>query len=181
MKFIETRLPGVVIVEPTLFGDERGYFMETFHSERFEAAGLPHEFVQDNQSRSARNVLRGLHYQEPKGQGKLVRAIRGSIFDVAVDVRRGSPNFGEWFGTELSEENRRLLWVPVGFAHGFAVLSESADVAYKCTALYNPQTERGLLWNDPAVGIDWPVSNPTLSEKDAIAPLLKDSIFLPQY
>ncbi|HXG59314.1 MAG TPA: dTDP-4-dehydrorhamnose 3,5-epimerase [Thermoanaerobaculia bacterium] len=181
MKVIETPLPGVVIIEPRVFRDERGFFLETYHSERFRAAGIPGAFVQDNHSRSQRGVVRGLHYQEPRPQGKLVRCVRGSIFDVAVDIRRGSPHFGKWFGAELSEENFRMLWIPEGFAHGFCATSETADVLYKCTALWDGSIDRGILWNDPDLGIDWPVERAIVSPKDAAAPRLKDAEILPLF
>ncbi len=181
MRFIPTDLPGVLIVEPAVFGDDRGFFMEIYHAARFREGGIPDPFVQDNHSKSVRGVLRGLHFQEPNAQGKLVRAIAGSIFDVAVDIRRGSPSFGKWFGIELSAGNKRQLWVPAGFAHGFCVTSESAEVVYKCTELYDPKGDRGIRWNDPAIGIAWPVSDPILSPKDAAAPLLNDAPVLPEY
>ena len=169
-----TPLPGVVIVEPRVFGDDRGFFMETFNRADFREAGLPDVFVQDNHSRSARGVLRGLHYQYPQWQGKLVRAVRGEIYDVAVDIRRDSPDFGRWYGILLSEENRLQLYIPPGFAHGFCVVSEMADVIYKCTTPYRPEDDGGVRWNDPAIGIEWPVREPLLSAKDAAAPLLAD-------
>ncbi len=182
MNIIETALPGVLVIEPRVFGDERGFFMETFHAEKFAAAGLPCAFVQDNHSRSARGILRGLHYQLTRPQGKLVRVIHGEVFDVAVDLRQASPTFGKWTGTELSAQNKRQLWVPPGFAHGFYVLSEFADFHYKCTALYSPQTERAVVWNDPDIGIAWPLSEqPRLSGKDAAAPRLQDAPVLPAY
>ena len=177
----QTLLPGVLLIEPTVFGDSRGYFMETWHAERFAAAGIDLPFVQDNLSRSARGVLRGLHYQEPQPQGKLVRCARGALFDVAVDVRVGSPNFGRWFGAELTEENHQMLWVPPGFAHGFCALSEVADLSYKCTAFYDGAADRAIAWNDPDIGIAWPVTTPTLSAKDAAAPRLKDAVVLPRF
>jgi dTDP-4-dehydrorhamnose 3,5-epimerase len=176
MKAIETKLPGVLVIEPTIFGDDRGFFMEIYHAGKFRDFGIDLPFLQDNHSRSSRGVLRGLHYQEPNPQGKLVRAASGAIFDVAVDIRRGSPNFGEWFGLELNAENRLQLWVPPGFAHGFCVLSDTADVIYKCTSLYEPKNDRGIRWNDPAIGIEWPISDPTLSSKDAIAPMLDTAV-----
>ncbi|MEO8875327.1 MAG: dTDP-4-dehydrorhamnose 3,5-epimerase [Polyangiaceae bacterium] len=181
MKIEETSLPGVLIVQPRAFGDARGFFFESFHAERYAAAGITGPFVQDNVSRSARGILRGLHFQEPKGQGKLVYVTRGAVFDVAVDVRRGSPYFGKWFGAELSDENHTQLWVPPGFAHGFCVLSETADFAYKCTDLYAPEHERSVLWNDPDLGIAWPIEKPLLSAKDAAAPQLRDATLLPVY
>jgi dTDP-4-dehydrorhamnose 3,5-epimerase len=181
MKFIPASLPGVLLIEPALFGDARGFFMETYHQDRFREQGIDLPFVQDNHSRSGRGVLRGLHYQEPNPQGKLVRCTRGALFDVAVDIRVGSPHFGAWFGAELSEENRRMLWVPPGFAHGFCATSEEADLVYKCTQLYDGPSDRGIAWNDPDIGIDWPVSDPLLSNKDAAAPRLKDATVLPSY
>lgn len=180
MRFIPTELPGVVIVEPTVFGDDRGFFMETYHEARFRDGGIGEPFVQDNQSKSVRGVLRGLHYQLPNPQGKLVRAVAGSIFDVAVDIRRGSPHFGKWLGVELSAENKKQLWIPAGFAHGFCVTSETAEVVYKCTTLYDGPNDRAILWNDPAIGIDWPVSEPILSAKDAAAPVLANATPLPE-
>ena len=179
MKFIETDLPGVLIVEPRTFTDDRGFFMETYHRERFAEAGVIDEFVQDNHSHSIRGTLRGLHYQEPNGQGKLVRCSAGTIIDVAVDIRKGSPNFGKTVTVELSGENKRQLWVPAGFAHGFSVLSETASVIYKCTAFYDHQSEYSILWNDPDLAIDWQVAEPLLSKKDAEAPRLRDAIALP--
>jgi len=166
MQFLPTRLPGVVEIEPRVFGDVRGFFLETYHKPRFEAAGIHLEFVQDNHSRSIEGTLRGLHYQLRYPQGKLVRAIRGEIFDVAVDLRRHSPTFGQWTGTVLSEANRRQLYIPPGCAHGFCVLGEMAEVIYKCTEIYHPEDEHTLLWNDPDIGIDWPIPSPLLSEKD---------------
>lgn len=163
----ETPLPGVLLVEPKIFADERGFFIETFSTRAFEGTGIPEHFVQDNHSRSSRGVLRGLHYQLHNPQGKLVHAARGRIFDVAVDIRVGSPTFGKWFGTELNDENLNSLWVPPGFAHGFFVLSDIADVIYKCTDLYHGSDDRGVLWNDPRIGIEWPDVNPILSSKDA--------------
>jgi dTDP-4-dehydrorhamnose 3,5-epimerase len=153
--------------------------METWQAARYAAAGIPAAFVQDNLSRSVRGTLRGLHLQEPFAQGKLVFCLRGTVFDVAVDVRRGSPNFGRWFGAELSDENRRQMWVPAGFAHGFCVISESADFVYKCTELYHPETERGIAWNDPEIGIEWPIADPILSPRDREAPRLRDAPILP--
>jgi dTDP-4-dehydrorhamnose 3,5-epimerase len=169
-KFIETALPGVLLVEPEVFRDARGFFLETFHAQKYRAGGIAHDFVQDNQSRSVRGTLRGLHAQRRRPQGKLVRAIQGEIFDVAVDIRPGSKEFGRWVGATLSGENFRQLWVPPGFAHAFCVVSEVAEVEYKCTDLYDRTDEIGLVWNDPAVGIDWPVKDPLLSAKDAALP-----------
>lgn len=177
MNVIETALPDVLILEPKVFGDSRGFFFESFNAAAFEAAtGIKRSFVQDNHSKSQRGVLRGLHYQIQQPQGKLVRVVSGEVFDVAVDLRRSSPSFGRWVGTRLSAENQRQLWIPEGFAHGFLVLSESAEFLYKTTDYYAPAHERSLLWNDPAVGIDWPLDGePTLSGKDEAGKLLKDA------
>jgi dTDP-4-dehydrorhamnose 3,5-epimerase len=180
LRFIETSLPGVVLIEPKLFSDDRGFFMETYHAGAFAAAGLPTAFAQDNQSRSKRGVLRGLHYQEPNPQGKLVRCTRGTLFDVAVDIRRSSPAFGKWYGVELSEANRLMLWIPPGFAHGFCALTDEADLVYKCTSVYDAASDRSLAWNDPAIGISWPLADPILSSKDAAAPSLREAV-LPSY
>src|SRR5690242_2527277 len=173
MKAIPTSIPEVLIIEPREFGDSRGFFFESFNHKDFRrATGLDVSFVQDNHSRSVKGVLRGLHYQIRQPQGKLVRVARGAVFDVAVDIRRSSPNFGRWAGVELTEDNHRQLWVPPGFAHGFYVLSDSADFLYKTTDYYNPDFERSLLWNDPAIGVSWPVdtgTQPTVSVKDAQA------------
>ncbi|NMG15095.1 dTDP-4-dehydrorhamnose 3,5-epimerase [Aromatoleum bremense] len=167
MKAVPTSIPDVLMIEPKVFGDARGFFFESFNARAFrDATGLDETFVQDNHSRSARGVLRGLHYQIRQPQGKLVRVVRGAVFDVAVDLRRASPSFGRWAGVELSEDNHRQLWIPPGFAHGFVVLSESADFLYKTTDYYAPEHERCLLWNDPAVGVDWPLDAPLLSGKD---------------
>lgn len=173
MNVVETELPGVRVVEPQRYPDDRGYFMELWHRERYAAAGFPARFVQDNISRSRRHVLRGLHYQHPSPQGKLIGVLEGRVFDVAVDIRRGSPTFGAWVGETLSSENGRQLYVPEGFAHGFVVLSDTALVLYKCTAFYAPDCEHSIRWDDPALGIDWPVEAPILSEKDAAAPTLE--------
>jgi dTDP-4-dehydrorhamnose 3,5-epimerase len=172
---IETSLQGCVIIEPTVYGDERGFFLETFQTEKYAAvAGIHTPFVQDNHSRSTRGVLRGLHFQKTKPQGKLVRVVRGEVFDVAVDLRKGSTTFGRWEGVILSENNKRQFWVPPGFAHGFLVLSEIADFEYKCTDYYDPSDEGCVLWNDPALNIDWPLGKPILSHKDANAQLLRE-------
>ena len=179
MKSISTVIADVFILEPKVFGDTRGFFFESFNSRAFaEATGLDVNFVQDNHSRSTRGVLRGLHYQARQPQGKLVRVVRGSVFDVAVDIRKTSPTFGKWVGVELSEDNHRQLWVPPGLAHGFLVTSESADFLYKTTDYYAPEHERCLAWNDPAIGIDWPLGSdqPLLSVKDAAGLLLQDAI-----
>ncbi len=174
MNVIETDLPGVLIIEPKVFGDERGFFMESWNGRRYEEAGLPGRFVQDNLSYSSHGVLRGLHFQNPNPQGKLVSVLRGEVFDVAVDIRVGSPTFGRWTGTTLSAENKRQLWVPPNFAHGFVVTGEVALFSYKCTDYYNAQTEGTVLWDDPDVGIEWPVEQPTLSEKDSAALPLRE-------
>jgi dTDP-4-dehydrorhamnose 3,5-epimerase len=172
-----TAIRDVLVFEPKVFGDARGFFFESFNQRAFsEATGVTADFVQDNHSRSTRGVLRGLHYQLLQPQGKLVRVVRGSVFDVAVDVRKSSPTFGKWVGYELSEENQRQLWVPAGFAHGFLVLSESADFLYKTTEYYAPQHERAILWNDPQIGVEWPaVDEVLLSAKDKAAALLRDA------
>ena len=181
MKVTQTELPEVLLIEPKVFGDARGFFFETYHAKRYEEAGIPAHFVQDNLSRSVKGTLRGLHFQEPNPQGKLVQALAGAVWDVAVDIRKGSPRFGKWVAYELSAENKRQLWVPPGFAHGFCVLSDSADFSYKCTDLYNPAAERSVAWNDPALGIPWPVQGPLLSAKDQAAPKLSDAPLLPVY
>jgi dTDP-4-dehydrorhamnose 3,5-epimerase len=181
MKVIETSIPGVLIIEPKCFPDPRGFFMETFELNRYAAAGIARPFIQDNLSRSARGVLRGLHLQHPYAQGKLVNVLRGSILDAVVDVRVGSPSFGQHFSVELNETNRLQLWVPRGFAHGFLVLSEVADVMYKIDAPYCPGNEIVVRWNDPALAIDWGMDAPILSAKDRAAPLLADIKGLPVY
>lgn len=181
MNVIATALPEVLIIEPTLFGDQRGFFQETYQFPRYAEHGVNRPFVQDNLSRSRHGVLRGLHLQNPFTQGKLVTALRGRVMDVAVDVRVGSPNFGRHVAVELSEENHRQLWVPRGFAHGFAVLSDTADFFYKCDDFYSPKDEVSIRWNDPAIGINWGVETPSLSAKDANAPLLNDVKNLPLY
>ncbi|MCK6375358.1 MAG: dTDP-4-dehydrorhamnose 3,5-epimerase [Zoogloea sp.] len=179
MNVIQTAIPDLLILEPKVFGDARGFFMESFNAKAFQAAtGLDVNFVQDNHSRSAKGVLRGLHYQIEQAQGKLVRVVRGSVFDVAVDLRKSSPTFGQWVGVELSEENNRQFWVPPGFAHGFLVTSESADFLYKTTDYYAPQFERSLAWNDPTVGVEWPLhlldGAPLLSAKDVAGKVLAE-------
>ena len=177
MKAQPTAIPDVVVLEPKVFGDARGFFLESFNQRAYnQATGLEVEFVQDNHSRSARDVLRGLHYQLQQPQGKLVRVVHGAVFDVAVDIRKSSPHFGRWVGTELSEDNHRQLWIPPGFAHGFLVLSDSADFLYKTTDYYALEHERAILWNDPSIGIDWPLTTePLLSTKDKVASLLADA------
>lgn len=176
MNVIETALPGVKLIEPRVFEDARGFLLESWNRQTFAALGLAADFVQDNHSRSSRGVLRGLHYQVREPQGKLVRAVGGAVFDVVVDLRRSSPAFGQWTGTELSAENRRMLWIPPGCAHGFLVLSETADVLYKATAHYAPQWDRGIRWDDSAIGVRWPLAGPpVLSDKDRTWPALRDA------
>lgn len=172
MRVETTPLPGVLIVHTPLFRDDRGFFLEVWRQDRFEAAGIPDRFVQDNQSRSMVGTLRGLHWQWRKPQAKLVRVLSGRIFDAVVDVRRGSPHFGQWFGLEMKAEDFTSLYVPVGYAHGFCVLSDTAEVAYKCSEIYDPGGEAGLIWNDPTVGIGWPIESPTLSPRDQKHPRL---------
>lgn len=168
MNIIETAIAGPLIIEPRVFGDDRGFFMESWNAGSFAVAGLDLQFVQDNHSRSARGVLRGLHFQNPNPQGKLVRVVSGRVWDVAVDIRRSSPTFGQWVGVELSAANKRMFWVPPGFAHGFVSLEDDTDFLYKCNAPYEPAAEHSLLWNDPAVGIEWPLEGlePQLAAKD---------------
>ncbi len=180
MNVIATDLPEVVLLEPKVFGDDRGFFMESYNKRVLAGVGIQAEFVQDNHSRSAKGVLRGLHYQLQQAQGKLVRVVAGRVFDVAVDLRRSSPTFGRWTGFELSAENKRLAWIPPGFGHGFLVLSDSADFLYKATDYYAPEHERSVLWNDPAIGIQWPLDGePLLSAKDRAGVLLKDAEVYP--
>jgi len=177
-EFIKTEIPEVIIIKPKIFSDNRGFFMETYKKSDFEKAGIDTDFIQDNHSKSIKGVLRGLHYQkEPFAQGKLVRCIKGKIFDVAVDIRKNSPTFGKWVGFELSEENRLMLWIPKGFAHGFLTLSEEAEIIYKVSGgEYSPQHDAGIIWNDPDINIKWPqIDNIILSEKDKNLPLLKDA------
>jgi len=183
MQVIATELPGVVIIEPKVFGDARGFFLETFQEERYREAGIPGPFVQDNISFSGYGVLRGLHLQHPHGQGKLVYVLQGEVFDVAVDVRVGSPTFGQWAGATLSGDSKRQFYIPPGFAHGFCVTSDAALFAYKCTEVYHPEAELSVAWDDPDIGVKWPVSEPALSEKDKVAPRLKDieASRLPRY
>lgn len=183
MKVLPTKLEGVLIIDPTVFGDARGFFMESFNAQGYNEIGIPGPFVQDNVSLSQRGVLRGLHLQHPHSQGKLVQVLRGEVFDVAVDVRTGSPKFGQWVGEYLSQDNRRQLYIPAGFAHGFLVTSEEALFAYKCTDYYHPEAERSIRWDDPRIGIEWPTSGVSLSTKDRDA-LVLDSIateLLPRY
>jgi dTDP-4-dehydrorhamnose 3,5-epimerase len=176
VKFTPTALSGVIVVEPSVHRDDRGFFFEHYHRQKFHDGGIKLDFVQDNHSRSTKGILRGLHVQLSKPQGKLVRVVRGEVFDVAVDLRLGSPTFKKWTGTHLSEENFREMWVPPGFAHGFLVLSDVAEVEYKCTALYDPKDEAGIIWNDPEIAVAWPASMPILSAKDKALPPLKDVI-----
>ncbi|MCU7365942.1 dTDP-4-dehydrorhamnose 3,5-epimerase [Pantoea sp. JZ29] len=178
MKIIDTKIPDVKIIEPSVFGDERGFFMETWQQKKFEDLVCKRNFVQDNHSKSAKGILRGLHYQTENTQGKLVRVVSGEVFDVAVDLRKSSETFGQWVGVLLSAENKLQLWVPEGFAHGFYVTSESAEFVYKCTDYYNPNAEHSLLWNDKKLGIAWPItSEPKLSSKDALAAGFDDAIY----
>jgi dTDP-4-dehydrorhamnose 3,5-epimerase len=176
MKFIATDLPGVTLIEPDVYRDARGFFLETWHQQKYAEAGIAGPFVQDNHSHSTRGTLRGLHAQRRRPQGKLVRAVAGEMFDVAVDIRPGSPTFARWVGFVLSGENFRQLWIPPGFAHGFCVLSERVHVEYKCTDFYDGGDELALAWNDPRIGIDWPIRDPVLSPKDAAAPRLDEAV-----
>ena len=174
--FKELDIPDVILIEPKVFGDSRGFFMETYKYSEFKKNGIEYNFVQDNHSRSQKGVLRGLHYQlKPMEQGKLVRCVRGRIWDVAVDIRKGSPWYGKWVAVELSEENKLMLWIPPGFAHGFVALTDYTEVIYKVTKEYSPELERGIIWNDPELAIDWPIENPILSEKDRNLPRFKDA------
>ncbi|WP_018896487.1 dTDP-4-dehydrorhamnose 3,5-epimerase [Rhizobium sp. 2MFCol3.1] len=181
MKVSSLAIPEVLLIEPTVYGDERGFFFESFNQARFnEAVGAEVSFVQDNHSKSAKGVLRGLHYQIKQAQGKLVRVVEGEVFDVSVDLRRSSPTFGQWVGEILSSDNKRQLYIPPGFAHGFVVLSETAQFLYKTTDFYSPQHERAIIWNDPTVNVAWPIeTTPTLSSKDAQAPFMKDADLFP--
>lgn len=174
MNIIETNLPGILIIEPRVFGDQRGFFLETFQAERYAQAGMKLDFVQDNISRSSQGVLRGLHYQLQHTQGKLVWVTRGTVFDVAIDVRYGSPTFGQVASVILDDQNHRQFYIPPGFAHGFCVLSDQADFLYKCTDYYHPTSEQGICWDDPDLAIDWPIDTPVLSEKDRVYSRLKD-------
>jgi dTDP-4-dehydrorhamnose 3,5-epimerase len=176
-----TSLPEVLLLEPRIFADARGVFFESWRDDRYGAAGVSGAFVQDNVSSSEKGTLRGLHFQDPNGQGKLVTALSGAVFDVAVDIRRGSPHFGNWVGVELSSENRRQLWIPPGFAHGFQALSDDAVFHYKCTAHYSPADEHTIRWDDATLGVEWPIAAPLLSEKDLAAPILSDAPVLPVY
>jgi dTDP-4-dehydrorhamnose 3,5-epimerase len=173
MKIIATALPEVILIQPKVFGDDRGFFLENYQAQRYAEAGLPDRFVQDNHSRSAKGVLRGLHFQKQYPQGKLVYVTSGIVFDVAVDIRKDSPNFGKWVGVTLTADSHQQLYVPPGFAHGFCVISELADFHYKCTEYYHPEDEGSVRWDDPDLAITWPITQPVLSNKDAAAPLLK--------
>lgn len=178
MKFIPSKIPEVILLEPTVYGDHRGFFMETWQRQTFAENGIDYDFVQDNHSKSSHGILRGLHYQIQQPQGKLVRVVEGAVFDVAVDMRQSSPTFGQWVGYELSADNHRMLWVPPGFAHGFYVMSETAEFVYKCTDYYAPEYERSVLWNDADLAINWHLvdeEQPILSEKDAVAPSFKEA------
>ncbi|MEW6214253.1 MAG: dTDP-4-dehydrorhamnose 3,5-epimerase [Nitrospirota bacterium] len=169
-------IPEIILIEPVVFADGRGFFIETYKYSEFAKAGIKEYFVQDNHSKSVKGVLRGLHYQKnPKAQGKLIRSLRGRIFDVAIDIRKGSPTYGKWVSIELSGENNQMLYIPSGFAHGFLVLSNIAEIIYKCTEEYSPENDKGIIWNDPDINIDWPVENPILSEKDRGLPRLIDA------
>jgi dTDP-4-dehydrorhamnose 3,5-epimerase len=179
--FIETKVKDIYIIEPTVFGDNRGFFMETYHYNEFKKAGLGMNFVQDNHSKSKKGVLRGLHFQKNHPQSKLVRVIKGAVYDVAVDVRKGSPTFGKWFGIELTETNKKAFYVPEGFAHGFITLEDETEFVYKCTDYYYPEDEGGLIWNDPNLNISWPIDTPILSEKDKKWPTLEELDFFFDY
>lgn len=172
MNFLPGGLPGLIVVEPRVFRDDRGFFLEPYHAPRYKAGGITVDFVQDNHSFSTHGVLRGLHFQKSPGQAKLIRCARGRIWDVAVDIRPGSETFGKWWGLELDSETHRQLFIPVGFAHGFCVLSPEAEVMYKCSSVYDPATEAGIAWNDPQVGVQWPISEPVVSQRDIDAPTL---------
>ena len=175
MEFIQTEIPDVILVKPTVIEDHRGFFMEYYHIEKFKIGGIKSVFVQDNHAKSVKNTLRGLHFQVQYPQAKLLRCLKGKVFDVAVDIRQDSPYFRKWVGKELSEENRYQLYIPEGFAHGYYVMSETAEIAYKCSEIYHPQDEQGLRWDDPDIAINWPEDNPILSEKDKVLPMLADS------
>ena len=182
MRVTSIDIPGVLLLEPSVMSDQRGCFVETYHAQRYSDAGITEHFVQDNCSRSVRNTVRGLHFQEPQAQGKLVMALEGTVYDVVVDIRKGSPTFGKWYGTELSGKNLHQMYIPPGCAHGFCVTSETATFLYKCTAYYSPEDERGILWNDPVLGIVWPISEPILSQKDRAYRTLKGmEMELPSY
>jgi dTDP-4-dehydrorhamnose 3,5-epimerase len=175
MNITQSELSGLLVIDPKVFGDDRGYFFESYNAEIFKAAGLEIDFMQDNESRSGKGVLRGLHFQEPPfEQGKLVRVARGAVMDVSVDIRKDSPTYGKWAAFELSEQNKRMLWIPPGFAHGFVTLEDDTIFIYKCTKVYNKESENSIRWDDPDLGIDWAVENPIISDKDKVAPLFKE-------
>ena len=174
MEFIQTKIPDVILIKPKVFEDQRGFFMESYHVEKFKLAGIDSIFVQDNHAKSVQNTLRGLHFQIKYPQAKLLRCIKGKVFDVAVDLRKDAPYYGQWVGEELSEDNKCQLFIPAGFAHGYYVLSETVEIAYKCSVIYHPEDEQGLRWDDPDIAIDWPGKDPILSEKDRQLPFLKD-------
>lgn len=175
MEIEKTEIPGILILNPKVFEDDRGFFLESYNKKDFEEAGIAEEFVQDNHSRSCKGVLRGLHYQQNHPQGKLIRAVRGKVLDVIVDIRKGSPTFGQWLSVELSAENKKQIWIPKGLAHGFSVLSNEAEFCYKVTDFYHPEDEKGILWNDPQLAIDWQVSDPILSAKDQLLPTIDEA------
>ena len=177
MEFIQTEIPDIILVKPNVIEDHRGFFMETYNIEKFKIGGINCTFVQDNHAKSVQNTLRGLHFQVQYPQAKLLRCLKGKVFDVAVDIRQDSLYFGKWVGEELSEENRYQLYIPEGFAHGYYVMSETAEIAYKCSEIYHPQDEQGIRWNDPEIAINWPGDNPILSEKDKALPMMADSDF----
>ena len=177
MEFIQTEIPDIILVKPNIIEDHRGFFMESYHIEKFKIGGINCTFVQDNHAKSVQNTLRGLHFQVQYPQAKLLRCLKGKVFDVAVDIRQDSLYFGKWVGEELSEENRYQLYIPEGFAHGYYVMSETAEIAYKCSEIYHPQDEQGIRWNDPEIAINWPGDNPILSEKDKALPMMADSDF----
>ena len=177
MEFIQTEIPDVILIKPSVIEDHRGFFMESYHIEKFKIGGIHCTFVQDNHAKSVQNTLRGLHFQVQYPQAKLLRCLKGKVFDVAVDIRQDSPYFGKWVGKELSEENSYQLYIPEGFAHGYYVISETAEIAYKCSEIYHPQDEQGIRWNDPEIAINWPSQNPILSEKDKALPMMADSDF----
>ena len=177
MEFIQTKIPDVILIKPNVFEDQRGFFMESYHVEKFKLAGIDSTFVQDNHAKSVKDTLRGLHFQVNYPQAKLLRCLKGKVFDVAVDLRKDSPYYGQWVGEELSENNKCQLFIPAGFAHGYYVLSKMAEITYKCSEIYHPQYEQGLRWDDPDIAINWPGDNPILSEKDKVLPMLADSDF----
>ena len=177
MEFIQAEIPDIILVKPNVIEDHRGFFMESYHIQKFKIGGINCTFVQDNHAKSVQNTLRGLHFQVQYPQAKLLRCLKGKVFDVAVDIRQDSPYFGKWVGEELSEENRYQLYIPEGFAHGYYVMSETAEIAYKCSEIYHPQDEQGIRWNDPEIAINWPGDNPILSEKDKALPMMADSDF----